>query len=565
MGWKLKKHYTDILEKETGYVKKIWGTSNTVCLAYPNHYKTGMANLGFQTVYKLFNAQPSFLCERVFLSDSGDDARFVSGAAGIVSLENQKSIAEFDIVAFSVSFENDYPNILNILSSAGIPLLTKDRSEKHPLIIGGGISLTLNPEPLADFFDLFILGEAEEILPDFCRYFEEARRLGNDRQTFLRGVQKQLSNIYVPRLYEVIYCGDSKIKLIKPIEEGLPEKIKIKHVKNINSFHTEETVSAPNTEMDDMFLVEVNRGCARSCRFCAASFIYRPVRFRGRSEIIESIGRGLKIKNKIGLVGTAVSDHPELGRICEYIMNKGAQAGLGSLRIDRINEEMVNRIKTSGIETVALAPEAGSQRMRDILRKGIKEIDIMKAVEILAGKEIPNIRLYFMIGLPLEKEKDIEAIIELVGKIQHHVRHCFQGKKMFRRITLSINQFIPKPATPFQWCTLSDVNSASQKIKKIKNAFRQNKQVKVIHDVPKWNYVQALLSLGDRRVGEILLAVNRLDGNWIKALKEVHINPDFYVYRQKQLDEVLPWDMIDLGVPKKTLISEHIKALNKID
>ncbi|MGD0169932.1 MAG: radical SAM protein, partial [Smithella sp.] len=207
------------------------------------------------------------------------------------------------------------------------------------------------------------------------------------------------------------------------------------------------------------------------------------------------------------------------------------------------------------------APEAGSQRMRDILRKDITQADILNAAEILADKEIPNLRLYFMVGLPGEEDQDIDAIIEITGKIQHHILQKYAGKKKFRRITLSINQFIPKPATPFQWCVLADVNAVGRKIKKIENAFRRYRQVKVIHDVPKWNYIQALLSLGDRRVGEILRAVNRLEGNWAQALKEVNINSDFYVYRQKQFDEVLPWDIIDLGVSKKVLISEYRKAM----
>jgi len=563
MDWKLRKNYTTILENETGYVKKVWGAYNTVCLAYPNHYRTGMANLGFQTIYKIFNDLPSFLCERVFLPVSGNDARIVSGAAGIFSIENQKAINEFDILAFSISFENDYPNVLKMLDLAGIPLLAKDRSENHPLVIGGGIALTLNPEPPADFFDLFILGEAEEILPEFCRYFEEARRLGHDRRKLLTDLQKQVSNIYVPGLYEVKYCAESKIQSIAPRDAGLPEKIKIKHVKDINAFCTQEVISAPQTEMEDMFLVEVNRGCARSCRFCAASFVYRPVCFRSYEEITASVDHGLKRKKKIGLVGTAVSEHPDLTRICEYIIAKKARAGLGSLRIDQIDEKIVDLIKANGIETVAVAPEAGSQRMRDVLRKDITEVDILRAVELLAEKEIPNLRLYFMVGLPGEVEQDIDAIIELTGTIQHHILSKFEGKKKFRRITLSVNQFIPKPATPFQWCPLADVNAVGKKIKKIEHALKREKSIKVIHDVPKWNYVQALLSLGDRRVGEILLAVNRLEGNWAQALKEVNINADFYVYRQKQFDEVLPWDIIDLGVSKKALVGEYRKALEE--
>jgi radical SAM superfamily enzyme YgiQ (UPF0313 family) len=561
MDWKLKKKYEKVLERETGYVKKVWGTYNTVCLAYPNYYRTGMANLGFQTVYKIFNEQPSFLCERVFLPLPEDEAEYVSGAAEMVSLESQKSIVEFDILAFSISFENDYPNVLKMLAFAGIPLLSKKRPEDFPLVIGGGIALTLNPEPLADFFDLFILGEAEEILPQFSRQFEEARHLGYDRQTLLKDLQKQIQGIYVPSLYEVKYSADSKIQAIEPREAGLPKKIKINSIKDINAFKTEEVISAPQTEMEDMYLVEVSRGCFHACRFCAASFIYRPARFREGDEIVASIDRGLQKKKKIGLVGTAVSEHPDLIKICEYIVAQNAQAGIGSLRIDRINEKIVDLMKASDIETVALAPEAGSQKMRDVLRKDITEADIINATELLLDKGISNLRLYFMVGLPKEEEQDIDAIIALTKKIQHHALQYSKGKRKFRRITLSINQFIPKPQTPLQWCALADVNDAGKKIKKIVNAFRQDKQIKVIHDVPKWNYVQALLSLGDRRVGEILLAVHNLEGNWAKALKEVNINPDFYVYRQKSFDEFLPWDIIDLGVFKKSLISECRKAL----
>ncbi|MEN6332276.1 MAG: radical SAM protein [Smithella sp.] len=561
MNWKLKKRYLTLLEQERGYVKKNWGTDNTVCLAYPNYYRTGMANLGFQTVYKIFNEQPSFLCERVFLPDAGDEAEFATGRTEFFSIENQKSIAEFDILAFSLSFENDYPNILTMLELAGIPLAANERSEDYPLIIGGGVAATLNPEPLADFFDLFILGEAEGSLPLFTRIFEEARSSGLRRADMLIRMQKTLPQAYVPGLYDVKYFPDSKIRTVEPIMSGLPERIKISPIKDINSFCTDEVISAPRTEMEDMYLTEVNRGCARSCRFCAASFIYRPVRFRSYEKIIASIDRGLAQKKKIGLVGTAVSDHPELSRICEYILTKNGRAGIGSLRVDQINEKIVGLIKAHGIETVALAPEAGSQRLRDLLRKGITEEDIMRSAELLIENGITNLRLYFMIGLPSETEKDIDEVIDLVKKIQHHVLHWTGGKRKFRSITLSINQFIPKPSTPLQWCALGDVNSAGKKIKKIVSAFGRDKQIRVIHDVPKWNYVQALLSLGDRKAGEILQAVHRLHGNWAQALKEVNVNADFYVYRQKQFDEILPWDIIDSGTSKKALVSECKKAL----
>jgi radical SAM superfamily enzyme YgiQ (UPF0313 family) len=560
MNWKQRKKYESLLEQEKGYVKKVWGTYNTVCLAYPNHYRTGMANLGFQTVYKIINEQPSFLCERVFLAVSGSGAESASEATEMVSLESQKSIAEFEILAFSLSFENDYPNILTMLAKAGIPLLTKDRTEEFPLVIGGGIALTLNPEPLADFFDLFILGEAEETLPQFTRYFEDARRRGVGRKVLLKDLQRHIPGVYVPGLYEVKYSADSRIEAYLPLEADFPQKIQINHIKDIGLYCTEEVISATQVEMEDMYLTEVNRGCARSCRFCAASFVYRPARFRSAKEIIASTDRGLISKKKIGLVGTAVSEHPELVQICEYILAQGAQVGIGSLRIDQINEKIVDLLKAGGIETVALAPEAGSQRLRDLLRKDITEEEILRAAQLLIEKEITNLRLYFMVGLPGEEDQDIDAIIDLTKKIQHCALIKTCGKRKFRRITLSVNQFIPKPHTPLQWCTLADVNETGKKIKKIINAFGRNKQVNVIHDVPKWNYVQALLSSGDRRVGEILMAVHRLDGNWVKAFKDVNINPDFYVYRRKSFDEILPWDIIDVGTSKKSLISECKKA-----
>lgn len=563
MNWKEKKKYEALLAHERGFEKKVWGTCHTVGLAYPNVYRIGMANLGFQTVYKIFNALPSFLCERVFLPPAGGDAEFAAGAAGAVSLESQKPIGDFDILAFSVSFENDYPSILKILDLGGIPLMAKDRDGGQPLVIGGGIALTLNPEPPAEFFDVFILGEAEDVLPKFAGVYSEAQRTGLDRKSLLVHLQKQVPGLYVPSLYAVDYFPEGKIRDVLPVEEGLPDKIRISPVKDISVFSTAEVVSSPDSEMADMFLVEVNRGCPHFCRFCAAAYVYAPPRFRGYEDIVPVIDHGLTVKNKIGLVGTAVSDHPDLVRLCRHIVEQSAQAGVGSLRIDQINETMLKLLKAGGIETVALAPEAGSQRLRDLLRKGITADDILRAVRLLIEKDISHLRLYFMVGLPTETDEDIEAIIDLAKKIQHTALSHTEGKKKFRRVTLSINQFIPKPRTPLQWCALADVQAVGKRIKRIGHAFRQDKQINVIADVPKWNYVQALLSVGDRRVGDILLAVHRLNGNWLKALKSVNINPDFYVYREKDEDEFLPWDIIEVGLPRKTLIKEYKKALGK--
>ncbi len=560
MNWKQRKKYEALLAHETGFVKKVWGAGFSVCLAYPHVYRVGMANLGFQTVYRIINELPSFLCERAFLSVTGDDAECVAGTAEMASLETQKPLRDFDLLAFSVSFENDYPNIIKMLDAVGIPLLARDRTEAHPLVIGGGIALSLNPEPLADFFDAFILGEAEEALPAFACAYEQGRHLNLERRALLVHLQRQTAQVYVPSLYAVAYFPDGKIKSVAPNENGLPRVIEIPAIKDIDAFCTTETVSSPDTEMADMYLVEVNRGCPHLCRFCAAGYVYAPPRFRSYEEITRAVDAGLARKKKIGLVGTAVSDHPDLIRIGRYIIERGGQAGIGSLRVDQIRDDMLDLLKACGIETVALAPEAGSQRLRNVLRKGITEADILDAAGRLIEKDIVNLRLYFMVGLPTERDDDIDAIIDLAKKIQHTALNRTQGKKKFRRITLSINQFIPKPRTPLQWCALADVQAVAKKIKKIFQAFKLDKQINVIADVPKWNYVQALLSLGDRRVADILLAVHRAGGNWTRALKAVNVNPDFYVYREKDVDELLPWDLIDVGVPKKHLAYEYRKT-----
>jgi radical SAM family uncharacterized protein len=561
MSWKLTKKYDDVLANEEGYHKKIWGEFLKVCLAYPNYYRTGMPNLGFQTVYSLINRETSFLCERVFLPDLGDETLFVSGSIPLFSLESQKALTEFDIIAFSISFENDYPGILKMLSMAGITLSAADRKETEPLIIGGGVSITLNPEPLADFFDLFLLGEAEDLLPEFLHVFENGCRLGHTRNEILFRVQKEVTGAYVPKYYRVYYKADHLIENMRPVDASLPAKIKTRHISDINAFTTDQCISTPSHEFKELFLTEVSRGCRRGCRFCAAGFLYWPGRFRSLKTLEPSFIRGMSGGKKIGLLGTAVSDHPDLPALCRFIMDRNGEVALGSFRLDSLDRELASLLQESRVETVSLAPEAGSQRLRDVIRKGITEEDIFQAVKLLIEHSIANVRLYFMVGLPTETDADIDAIIDMIKKIRHHTTKVSAGRKRFKRITLSINQFIPKPVTPFQWLSLEDINTVRKRMRKIENAIRKEPTVKVVHDLPKWNYIQALLSLGDRRVSGILLSAHINKGNWPKAFKEVNVNPDFYVYRRKDVDEILPWDFIDHGIDKDYLINEYRKAM----
>lgn len=531
-----------------------------VCLAYPNSYRAGMSNLGFQTIYALLNRDEHFSCERVFLPEPADALMFIPAATPLFSLESQKPVRDFHIVAFSISFENDYANILKMLDMAGVGLLAQERSEREPLIIGGGIAVTLNPEPLSDFFDAFLLGEAEESLPEFLRRFETLTRRGLSRNESLVELQRDVEGVYVPACYRVSYGDDQLILSREALDAALPPRINKRWIPDIDAFVTEQEIVAADTEFGSMHLTEVGRGCQRGCRFCAAGFVYRPTRFRSKKTLETSITRGLAAQKKIGLVGTAVSDHPQLERICQGIIDSQGEFAVGSLRLDRVDGAILRLLKEGGIETVSLAPEAGSQRLRDVIRKGFDDAQVFAAVDALLDHGIFNLRLYFMLGLPTETDEDIDALIRLVSDIKNRAFERGSDRKSFRRLTLSLNQFIPKAATPFQWCPLAPVQEVHKKIRRIKNAFRRDPAIHVIHDVPKWNYVQALLSLGDRRVGKMLLDVHRQDGNWARVMKASVPHPDFYVYRRKDLQEWLPWDFIDHGVDRELLCREYQKA-----
>ena len=535
---------------EIGTIRKSWHSRVSIALVYPNRYHVGMSNLGFQTLYRLFNSYDHVVCERAFMPDENRPQ-----PGQLKTMESGRPIAAADIIAFSLSFENDYPHLLAILDNAGIPLRTGDRNENYPLIIAGGVACFLNPEPIAAFIDCFLIGEAEGILPRFLEFFEPH----SDKQDVLKNLARNVPGAYVPAFYQTRYKDDGTIERFEPLED-VPQKIDRVCMEDLAREATCSAVLTPHTTYDDTFLIETGRGCPHGCRFCSAGFIYRPPRFRPIAQLEQSIRQGAQLTDHIGLVGAAVSDLPGIEQLCEKFKDEDIRFSFSSLRADRLTGSLLAALNQSNVKTATIAPEVGSQRMRKVINKGLTENDILNAATTLVENGIPNLKLYFMVGLPTETEADVEAIISLVKQIKHRFLASSRARKRIGTITVSLNSFVPKPSTPFQWTAMDDVSMLKRKIKKIKSALRKVANLRINSDVPRWAYIQAMLSRGDRKVADILALAHANNGNWAQTLKTVPVNPDFYVHRERELDEQLPWDFIDLGIKKSYLQKEYQRA-----
>ncbi|MGA2517300.1 MAG: TIGR03960 family B12-binding radical SAM protein [Thermodesulfobacteriota bacterium] len=562
-SWKLIQKAKGILEKERGAVQKPWGGKITVCLLYPNAYHVGMSNLGFQILYRILNAADDVVCERAFLPEPEDLQEYRNTQTPLFSLESQKLLSSFDILAFSISFENDFLNVLTLLELAHIPPESCLRDGRYPLVIAGGVAVFLNPEPVSEFFDLFVLGEAEEVIGQFLAAVRQtlSDKKKKEKDDLLRTLGG-LEGIYVPKFYRVTYAEDGKIEAMDP-EPGFPRKVKRRWVSKLDQFPTQSVLFTPDTEFKEMALVEVNRGCPRGCRFCAACFVYHPFRNRSLSSL-ESISKeALLNEHRIGLTGTAVSDHPKLLPLCQTILSQRGGISLSSLRVDAVTPSLIQCLREGEDRTVAIAPEAGSERLRKMLKKGYSEEEILKSINILVENGLSQIKCYFLIGLPSETDEDAKEILLLAKRIRHQILSSQKSRERRWRLVLSVNPFIPKPATPFQWAPLEEIGSLKRKLKMIQRGVQGERGMEIIHDLPKWAYVQALLSRGDRRVGKILMATQRSQGNWSQALRETSINADFYVHRKRDLDEVFPWDFIDHGISKEQLKEEYLGAMKE--
>lgn len=547
MNRKLIEKNDELLLKEQGTVYKDPGGRINIALVYPNTYYVGMSNLGFQGIYGLLNRMDNVVCERVFLPEDKDIDEYVRTHTELFSMESRRPLSRFDIAAFSVSFENDYPNIVKILELSNLPLRSSERNTFHPLIIMGGVCAFFNPEPVADFFDICFIGEADETLPEFL----EVYKTSTDKSEVLK---KSLSieGLYIPEFYTVSYGTNGKISGRHQSEKA-PENIKRRYIKDLSRSNISTSIITPEAEFSEMYLIEAMRGCPWNCRFCVAGKIYSPLRKKDLQAIENEIQIALKETKKIGLIGPSLSDYTH---IKDVLRIPEVDFSVTSLRASIRSAELVSLIK--GHKSVSIAPEVGTERLRRVINKRITEEDILHTSELLFAEGIETLRLYFMVGLPTETREDINGIINLIKKIR--------GISLRGYITLSISTFVPKPFTPFQWHTMEIPLEVKERLKMIRKGLFPIKGVKVFHDVPKYAYMQGFFSMGDRRVSKALEKMVDTETSsgydWMKAAEAAGLNKDFYIFRKKDFNEILPWDFIDMGIAKDTLWAEYQEALS---
>ncbi len=537
---------------ERGSLRKDPGGKLGVALVYPNAYRVGMANLGVHAVYRLLNDAPFVLGERAFLPEDGGEPRAV---------ESGRPLRDFDVIAFSLSFEDDYSNVLAVLSRAGLPLRAADRDERHPLVVAGGIAVQINPEPVAPFFDAVFVGEGEVLVPALLAVVRDAAE-GRATRPELRRALAGVPGAYVPSLYEVSYADTRApsggwVTRFEP-SAGAPARVRRAWLPELRGVATSRVVESPDAQFGDLWLTEIARGCLWGCRFCAAGFVQRPYREVDlptlREEALEGIGRGLRV----GLVGPDTSDHSGLDALTCFIREKGGTFSPSSLRVDAMAPALLRRMAEGGERTVTIAPEAGTERMRRVVNKAFGDDRVLEAAEAALAEGMQHVKTYFLCGLPTESDDDVLGIAQLAIRIREEVMLPWARRRgKMGRISLSVNPFVPKPWTPFQWAPMEGRAGLERKRGLLERALRPH-GVEVDFFSPRAAHVQALLSRGDRRCADLLeLAHRETGGDVRKALRSWPHDPGFFVEREVAVGEALPWDFLDHGVTKAFLAREY--------
>ena len=548
-----------------------------VAFCFPDVYEIGMSHLGIQILYDMFNRRDDVFCERVY--SPWPDLHKILKEKGIplFMLESQDPVRCADFLAVTIQYEMCYTNILQVLDLSGIPLHAKERGNEDPIVIGGG-PCTYNPEPLADFFDIFYIGEGETVYDDLFDLYEEHRARGFDRDEFLREAGK-IPGLYVPKFYEAAYHADGTIAAFGPVFGDLPRSIRRQVVEDLSAAVYPEKPIVPFIKItQDRLVLEIMRGCIRGCRFCQAGMVYRPLRERDVEVLKEKARRMIENTgyDEITLSSLSSSDYSGLEEILNYLIenfkSEGVNVSLPSLRIDAFSLNIMNKVQDVRKSSLTFAPEAGSQRMRDVINKGLTEEEILEGAGLAFEGGWQKVKLYFMLGLPGETEEDIRGIPELANRIAKRYYEIPKDQRNGRcRITISTSFFVPKPFTPFQWAPMNSEKEFLDKARIVNMCVREQLNHKSMiynwHDADV-SIIEGVLARGDRRLSKVIQHVYEHGGmfdawseyfdaeKWKRAFEETGVDPDFYTTRARAEDEIFPWDFIDAGVSKEFLLRE---------